>query len=484
MNRRNLESGENTGTFRQKLNDNFIELYSNSGIDTGLRSLSGNWQSTFTTVRTNSATTWNYRGTDIKALSGNWQSTFTTVRTNSATTWNYQGTDIKALTGDFDSTFTTVQSNSATWNYQGTDIKALTGDFSVKSELVNYFPLSGGTITGNTRITSNVTIYGDVSATGNSYFANTIYSTTSALSVVNLGNTGPAFYVGNNGTGDIASFYDLDQNVEVLHVGGHNGSFPNVGVKTSTPNKDFTVNGEISASNTIWTPNGNSNNWNSVYTNVQSNSANWDAAFTSAGSDLSMRSLSSNWQSTFLTTSALSANYILDGGNTKGSNLLIGTNDNFNLALETNGSPRVTILNSGNVGIGTSAPNEILTIVGNISSSGNIHVQTATEASIVSTIVSSAVSLNLNSASMFLIPLNSNVEVSFTNPPPSSRVCSFTVALSADGTTRSVTWPTTVRWTAGTAPTITSASGKVDILSFLTNNGGISYYGFTSDQNL
>ena len=253
MNRQNLESGENTGTFRRKLNDNFIELYSNSGIDTGLRSLSGNWQSTFTTVRTNSATTWNYRGTDIKALSGNWQSTFTTVRTNSATTWNYQGTDIKALTGNFDSTFTTVQSNSATtWNYQGTDIKALTGDFAVKSELVNYFPLSGGTITGNTRINSNVTIYGDVSATGNSYFANTVYSTTSALSVVNLGNTGPAFYVANNGTGDIASFYDLDQNVEVLHVGGNNGSFPNVGVKTSSPNKDFTVNGEISASGKIF----------------------------------------------------------------------------------------------------------------------------------------------------------------------------------------------------------------------------------------
>ena len=117
----------------------------------------------------------------------------------------------------------------------------------------NFFPLSGGIITGYTQIDANLTVYGNISATGNSYFANTIYSTTSALSVVNIGNTGPALYIANDGTGDIASFYDLDQGLEVLHVGGHNAIHPNVGIKTSTPNKTFTVNGEISASGDIWT---------------------------------------------------------------------------------------------------------------------------------------------------------------------------------------------------------------------------------------
>jgi hypothetical protein len=103
-----------------------------------------------------------------------------------------------------------------------------------------------------TKFDSSVTIYGDLSATGNSYFSNTIYSTTSALSVINIG-TGTALFVGNIGTGDIASFYDLDQSVEVFHIGGHDAIHPNVGVKTSTPNKTFTVNGEISASGDIWT---------------------------------------------------------------------------------------------------------------------------------------------------------------------------------------------------------------------------------------
>jgi hypothetical protein len=133
-------------------------------------------------------------------------------------------------------------------------------------------PLSGGTLTGNTKINANLTVYGDISATGNSYFSNTVYSTTSALSVVNIGNIGPALYVANNGTGDLASFYDLDADpaIEVLHIGGHNGDYPNVGIKTSTPNKTLTVNGEISASNTIWTSDGNSDLWNTAYKNQTS----------------------------------------------------------------------------------------------------------------------------------------------------------------------------------------------------------------------
>jgi hypothetical protein len=65
-------------------------------------------------------------------------------------------------------------------------------------------------------------------------------------------NLGPSFYVGSNGTGDIASFYDTDSNVEVLHIGGANGSFPNVGIKVSDPTKTLTVSGEISASGNAW----------------------------------------------------------------------------------------------------------------------------------------------------------------------------------------------------------------------------------------
>lgn len=151
-------------------------------------------------------------------------------------------------------------------------------------------PLTGGTVTGATRFDNNVTIFGNLSCSGTQTFNNTVFSTTSAVSVVHVGS-GPALWVGNNGTGDIASFYDIDENIEILHVGGNNGSFPNVGVKTSTPNVDFTVNGEISASSTIYSLSGNSNEWNSSYSNVNSNSAYWQDSY----NKLNMLVLNSFW---------------------------------------------------------------------------------------------------------------------------------------------------------------------------------------------
>ena len=178
------------------------------------------------------------------------------------------------------------------------------------------------------------------------------------MSVVHFGE-GPALWIGNNGTGDIASFYDTDQNVEILHVGGNNGSFPNVGVKTSSPNKTLTVNGEISSSGDI-----------STSGRILSGGTELLSIVTSITNPLTVSS--TNWNNVYTSVNTTSANYILDGGNSKASNLLIGTSDNYNVALETNNIPRITIVNLGNVGINTQTPNENLTVSGNISASGII----------------------------------------------------------------------------------------------------------------
>jgi hypothetical protein len=173
---------------------------------------------------------------------------------------------------------TLVRSSSANWNnayntgtvYQSNSASYATIDFTNSK----FFPLTGGTITGATVINNNLTVNGNLTATGTTTFNNTVFSVTSALSVVHVGE-GPAVWIGNSGLGDIASFNDIDIGLEVLHVGGSNGAFPNVGVKTSTPNVDFTVNGQISATNTIWSSGGNSNNWNSTYSTVSALSATW-----------------------------------------------------------------------------------------------------------------------------------------------------------------------------------------------------------------
>ncbi len=70
-----------------------------------------------------------------------------------------------------------------------------------------------------------------------------------------------------------------------------------------------------------------------------------------------------NWLS-LLTSSVGGA--IVNNGNSFAAPMIIGTNDTQELRFETNGTTRVTIDTSGNVGIGTTTPTEILQINGNI----------------------------------------------------------------------------------------------------------------------
>ena len=134
----------------------------------------------------------------------------------------------------------TVTSTSASWGAGST----LSGSTGYGFKIVN----------GNQpRVEGDLVVTGRISALSGATFFNTTFTTTSSLCVINAAPLSQvAFYVGASGTGDIASFYDLDQNIEVFHVGGVNSTFKNVGVKTSAPNKDFTVAGEISSTGSAW----------------------------------------------------------------------------------------------------------------------------------------------------------------------------------------------------------------------------------------
>lgn len=59
----------------------------------------------------------------------------------------------------------------------------------------------------------------------------------------------------------------------------------------------------------------------------------------------------------------LPTNAVLNGGNSLGSGMVIGTNDNNSLVLQTNALNRMTLAANGNLGIGSTAPASALTVV-------------------------------------------------------------------------------------------------------------------------
>ena len=141
----------------------------------------------------------------------------------------------------------TVSANSAKWESSYSFLQSNSAGFVTFQNLsTTPVVLSAANIMGN------VNIFGNLFAAGSAFFANTIITTTSALSVINAG-AGPALFVSQGrGPGDIASFYDGDNSKEVFHIGNATDTFGSdvdgvIGIKTGVPNKTLTVVGDISA---------------------------------------------------------------------------------------------------------------------------------------------------------------------------------------------------------------------------------------------
>jgi uncharacterized protein YjbI with pentapeptide repeats len=100
------------------------------------------------------------------------------------------------------------------------------------------------------------------------------------------------------------------------------------------------------------------------------------------------------------------------------------------------------------------------------------------------TISAGTLVLNLETSNIFTVALNAAITtLTISNPPASGSGGSFTLIFTADGTARAVTWPTSIKWAGGTAPTITSTSGKVDSFAFFSSDGGTSWQGYVGGQN-
>lgn len=91
---------------------------------------------------------------------------------------------------------------------------------------------------------------------------------------------------------------------------------------------------------------------------------------------------------------------------------------------------------------------------------------------------STAYTISLANGSFQILTLTGSATITM---PTATAGKSFILLLKQDGTgSRTVTW-STVKWPAGTAPTITSTASKQDIFSFFAD--GTNWYGTTVGQN-
>ncbi len=127
---------------------------------------------------------------------------------------------------------------------------------------------------------------------------------------------------------------------------------------------------------------------------------------------------------------------------------------------------------------------ETVTNIGNVTPSGaNITLKMNGDATFAGAVTAdsykttanavSALAIDLATGNYFTKTINGNSTFTFTNPPASGTVGSFTLELTH--TSGTVTWPSSVKFPADTAPTLTA--GKTHLFVFVTDDGGSRYRG-------
>jgi len=91
-----------------------------------------------------------------------------------------------------------------------------------------------------------------------------------------------------------------------------------------------------------------------------------------------------------------------------------------------------------------------------------------------------SLTLDLQTASVFEVTLTEDlVTLVLDNPPGATKAGSATLILKQDATGgRAVTWPSSVRWSGGMPPSMSVLPDAIDILAFVTMDGGATWYGF------
>lgn len=90
-------------------------------------------------------------------------------------------------------------------------------------------------------------------------------------------------------------------------------------------------------------------------------------------------------------------------------------------------------------------------------------------------IASNILALDLSAGRIFKVALNAAINTLTISNVPAAVAVRFELILTADGTPRVITWPASVHWPGGVAPTPTSTATYRDRYVFSTEDGGTTW---------
>jgi hypothetical protein len=99
---------------------------------------------------------------------------------------------------------------------------------------------------------------------------------------------------------------------------------------------------------------------------------------------------------------------------------------------------------------------------------------------------SNAATLNLRDGNVFEHTLTENVTYTFSNPASSGKVSSFVLKIKQDASASgyTVTFPASVDFVGGTAPTLTATANAIDTFVIFTTDGGTIYNLLVAGQDI
>jgi hypothetical protein len=111
--------------------------------------------------------------------------------------------------------------------------------------------------------------------------------------------------------------------------------------------------------------------------------------------------------------------------------------------------------------------------VGNITMNACSTVSVYTSTNYISNIgmTTTYANLNLSAFNYFTAIANATTTFQFENVAQGSVASSFVLELS-NGGNHTITWPTSVRWPANTAPVLSAGVNKTDLFVFITDDNG------------